>query len=126
MFLGALRERYGEDLFLTSLDGRHLRVYPLEVWLALEERLLRIPSMNPARGKLMDRFNFHGQATRLDKAGRVLIPQRLRSSANLDGEVVVMGHLDYLEIWNPADFKAKLDRDRFTEEDMRVLSELGI
>jgi MraZ protein len=125
-FLAIMREQYGEELFVTSLDGRHLRVYPLKSWLKLEERLMTVPSMTPARGKLMDRVTFFGQLAKLDKVGRVLIPQRLRQSANLDGEVVVLGFLDYLEVWNPQDFMEKLERDQLTEDDKRVLSELGI
>ncbi len=125
-FLATVRERFDEELFVTSLDGRHLRVYPLKTWLQIEERLLRVPSMSAARGKLLDRVNFFGQAARLDKVGRFLIPQRLRGGANLDGEVVVLGLLDYLEVWNPSDFAAKLAREELTEEDKRLLSELGI
>lgn len=125
-FLATLRDRYGDDLFVTSLDGRHLRVYPQKTWIEVEEKLLQIPSMTPARVKLMDRFTFYGQIAKLDKAGRVLIPQRLRSSAKLDGEVVILGFLDYLEIWNPDDFKAKLEREQFTDEDKLLLAELGI
>lgn len=125
-FLGIMREQFGDELFVTSLHGDCLRVYPLPAWLKIEERLARVPSMSPARGKLMDRVTFYGQMARLDKVGRLLIPQRLRSNANLDGEVVVLGYLDYLEIWNPEDFSTKLEREGFSDDDKKLLSELGI
>ena len=37
----------------------------------------------------------------IDKAGRILIPQYLRNSAVLDGDAVVVGVGDYIEIWSP-------------------------
>jgi MraZ protein len=125
-FLTPLRETFGDELFLTSLFGDCMRIYPLKAWLLYEKKLMRIPSMNPSRAKLLGRLTFFGQEARLDKVGRVLIPQRLRAGARLEGEVAVLGHLDYLEVWNPELYLEKLEADPLTEDDRRLLSELGI
>jgi MraZ protein len=37
----------------------------------------------------------------LDKAGRILIPQFLRQTLQVDGEVILVGADDYFEIWAP-------------------------
>jgi MraZ protein len=37
----------------------------------------------------------------VDKAGRILIPQFLRQSAQIDGTAIVVGVGDYFEIWSP-------------------------
>jgi MraZ protein len=37
----------------------------------------------------------------VDKAGRILIPQWLRSKCKLDSTVVVVGAGDFFEIWSP-------------------------
>lgn len=125
-FLVPLREKFGDELFLTSLSGSFLRLYPMPVWLKIEEKLLSIPSMTPSRAKLLDRLTYFGQESRLDKVGRIVVPQRLRESAGLNGEVVVLGYLDYLEIWDPKSFAEKLDREALTDDDNRLLSELGL
>ncbi len=39
-----------------------------------------------------------------DKQGRILIPERLQKVARLDGEALVVGALEKIEIWNPEAF----------------------
>jgi MraZ protein len=41
-----------------------------------------------------------------DKQGRILIPQNLRDFAKLDGEVVVVGVVSRIEVWNPEKHRA--------------------
>jgi MraZ protein len=62
----------------------------------------------------------------MDKSGRVLIPTLLRESAQMAGEVAVLGNLNYLEVWNNQRFLARLKAEQFTEEDHQVLGDLGI
>ena len=125
-FRTAIRDAYGAEVFLTSLDGDNVRVYPLPVWTALEERINRIPAMNPARQKLMDRVNYFGHVTTMDKQGRVLVPSLLREKADISGEVVVMGQMDYLVVWNHDVFRQRLDAEPLSTEDFEKLAELGI
>lgn len=125
-FRNYIRERYGDDLFLTSFTGENVLVYPLPEWSAMEERIQRIPSMNPSRQKLLNRVNYYGAMTGMDKQGRVLVPQLLRESADVQGEVVVMGQMSHLEVWNHETFKSQLDEAPLTDDDYRTLAELGI
>ncbi len=125
-FRNFIRERYGDDLFLTSFTGDNLLVYPLAVWSVIEERLQEIPSMNPTRRKLLNRANYFGALSTMDRQGRVLVPALLRESAHVDGEVVVMGQLNYLEVWNHAIFRERLESEPLTDADFQTLSEMGI
>lgn len=113
-------------LYVTSLTGDSVRVYPMPVWMAIEERLSRMPSTHPARMKFLDRVNYYGQVCDLDVQGRVSIPPRLRDAAGMTGEVDVLGQADFLEVWNHERFLAKLQREPFTDDDARSLSEYGI
>jgi MraZ protein len=125
-FRSAIRDKYGAEVFLTSVDGNNVRIYPLSVWASIEERINRIPAMSPARQKFMDRVNYYGHVTTMDKQGRVLIPQLLREAADMTGEVVVMGQMDYLVVWNHEIFRSRLAEEPLTEEDFEKLAELGI
>ena len=58
--------------------------------------------------------------------GRVLIPTRLRETATMNGDVDVLGQFSWLDIWNHDRFLAKLQRDPFTDDDARALSEFGL
>lgn len=125
-FRALIEEKHGTELFVTSLTGEYVRVYPMPVWLALEERLARMPSTHPARLKYLDRVNYFGQMAEIDSQGRVVIHQRLRESAGMTGEVDVLGQYDYVDVWNHERFLAKMQRDPFTDEDSRALAEFGI
>ena len=125
-FRNAIRDAYGAELYLTSITGDHVRVYPMPVWTAFEERINRIPAMNPARQKLLDRVSYFGHVTTMDKQGRVLVPPLLRETADIAGEVVVMGQMDYLVVWNHEAFRQRLGTEPLTTEDFENLAELGI
>jgi MraZ protein len=125
-FRAYLEKEYGRELFVTSLHGDSVRIYPMPVWAGIERKLGQIPSAHPSRQKYLDRVNFYGQHGELDSQGRVLIPQRLREAAHMIGEVDVFGQFDFLEVWNHERFLAKLQREPFTDDDARALSDLGI
>ena len=125
-FKSLLESKYGRELFLTSLSGEHVRIYPMPVWLEIEEKLARMPSTHPSRLRFLDRVNYFGQAAELDAQGRVLIPQRLREAATMNGEVDVLGQVNCLDVWNHDRFLTRLQRDAYTDDDARALSEFGI
>jgi MraZ protein len=113
-------------VYVTSLTGDSVRIYPMPVWLAVEQRVARMPSTHPARLKFLDRVNYFGQIGEFDAQGRLGIHGRLRDAAGMVGEVDVLGQVDYLEVWNHERFLAKLQREPFTNDDSSQLAEFGI
>ena len=126
MFRGVIQDQQGPDVFVTSLTGECVRIYPMQVWLEIELKLSRIPSNHPSRLKFLDRVNFFGQTSELDAQGRVVIPPNLRDSASIVGDVRVFGRIDYLEVWNNERFGQKLQREPWMDEDGLRLAEHGI
>ena len=125
-FRAVIQQTYGRDVFVTSLTGESVRVYPMPVWLEIEERIAKMPSTLPARMKFLDRVNFYGAVAELDDQGRVLIHPRVRDSAQMAGEVDVLGQQTFLEVWNHERLVARLTRDPFTDEDAKALADFGI
>ena len=121
-----IQEQYGRDLYVTSLNGDSVRIYPMPVWIETEKRVAQMPSTHPARMKFLDRVNFFGQVTEFDVQGRVLIPGRLREAAGMTGDVDVLGQVEFLEVWNHERFLTKLKSEPFTDDDARALAEHGI
>jgi MraZ protein len=121
-----MESKYGREVFVTSLTGEYVRVYPMPVWLEKEEKLGQMPSTHPSRLRFLDRINFFGQVAELDAQGRVLIPARLRETATMSGDVDVLGLYNYLDVWNHDRFLTKLQREAYTDEDARALSGFGI
>ena len=125
-FRTAIQKDHGSELFVTSLSGQSVRIYPMPVWSEIETRLSKMPSTHPARQKFLDRVNFYGQMAEFDVQGRVLIQQRLRDSAQMTGEVDVLGQQNFLEVWNHERFVSRLLTDPFTDDDAKALSDFGI
>lgn len=125
-FRTLLESKYGRELFLTSLSGEYVRIYPMPVWLEIEEKLGQMPSTHPARLRFLDRANYYGQHTELDTQGRIIIPLRLRDAATMSGDVDVLGQYNYLDVWNHDRFLNKLQREPYTDDDARSLSGFGI
>ncbi len=121
-----LEEKHGSAVYLTSLTGECVRIYPMPEWEAIEQRLALLPSMDPARRKFLDRTNYYGQQSSMDSQGRVLIHPLLRKSAAVVGDVVVLGYLSYLEVWELEKFQQRLLSDPYTEEDETAIAGLGI
>ena len=126
IFRGAFHDGKGPDVFVTSLTGDSVRIYPMPVWLEIERKLAAAPANHPSRLKFLDRVNYYGQASELDAQGRVVIPQLLRDSASIVGDVRVFGRIDYLDVWNEERFVQKLTREAWTDEDGMRLAEHGI
>src|SRR5271157_369349 len=125
-FKADLDEKYGQDFFVTSLDGKAVRIYPLPVWIQIEQKLAPLPSMNKAKKDFVDRTSYWGQMARADAQGRVLIPAQLRESAGMQGEVAVIGHLEeYLEVWSKERIHDPMSQ-AFPEESMNELGRMGI
>lgn len=121
-FRRVLEDRWGPDLFVTSVHGDKAMLYPLPVWEEIEQRLSALASTDPARVRFLERVNYYGQQVRLDVQGRILVPQILRDSAGVSGDVVVSGQLDHLVVWNHERFATRLQEQPFTDEDFRALS----
>ena len=125
-FRTAIESQWGQELFVTSVTGEYLRLYPMAVWVEIERKLQSVPSTNPSKARFLDRVNFFGQVVAMDKQGRVVIPPLLRDSAAMTGEVSVLGLHNHLEVWNQKRFVERLKKEPFTDEDGKVLSEFGI
>jgi MraZ protein len=125
-FKRVIDEKYGQQFYITSLDGKVAQVYPFEEWERIEQKLAGLSSFNPTKKKFLDRTNYYGQQVEMDGQGRLLLPQLLRESGQIKGEVAVLGNLTFLTVRNLELFKKEIETEKFTPEDEKTLDELGI
>ncbi|MCG3140330.1 MAG: Transcriptional regulator MraZ [Anaerolineae bacterium] len=97
-----MRELLGVSVVVTRGLERCLLVFPAADF---EKFLSGINTvgMGGADVRGLSRY-FSSKATEdsPDKQGRVNLPQVLRDHANLNGEVMVIGAFDHVELWDPA------------------------
>ena len=125
-FKRVIDEKYGTQFYITSLDGKVAQVYPFEEWERIEQKLAGLSTFNPTKKKFLDRVNYYGQVVEMDGQGRLLMPQLLRDSAQIKGEVAVMGNLTFLEVRNLEVLRKQVEEEKFTPEDESTLDKLGI
>jgi MraZ protein len=125
-FKRVIDEKYAQRFYITSLDGTVAQIYPFEEWERIEAKLASLSTFNPTKKKFLNRVNYYGQVVEIDGQGRLLIPQILRESAQIRGEVAVTGNLTYLEVRNLEAFRKEIEEQPFTDEDTKTLDELGI
>lgn len=125
-FKRVIDEKYGNQFYITSLDGKSALVYPFEEWQQIEDKLSRLSTFNPTKKKFLNRTNYYGQLVEMDGQGRLLVPVLLRDAAEIKGDVAVLGNLTFLEVRNLAGFQKEMEQNPFTAEDENTLNELGI
>lgn len=108
------RESAEQRFILIQPYPPALALYPELEWAGVEERLQDM--MRDPEGRLWV-LNVMANATEVvpDAQGRILIPQGLRDAAGLDGQALLVGAINKVEIWNPRTFEAatKVDAGKF-------------
>ncbi|MBN1483513.1 MAG: division/cell wall cluster transcriptional repressor MraZ [Chloroflexia bacterium] len=94
------RSNLEEGLVVTRGLDPCLHIYSQAEWFPLAERLSGLPLGEPAVRALRRSFFASAYACEMDKQGRVLIPAPLREYAGLEGDVVVAGLHNYIELWS--------------------------
>ena len=91
----------GGALVSKWIDGC-LALHPRAAWDALAAKVSTLP-VTDAGARTFQRHIF-GTAfeIELDRQGRLVVPGVLRTWAGLEGEAVVIGSRDHLELWAPA------------------------
>jgi MraZ protein len=125
-FRRQLESEYGPHVFITSVRGTSVHLYPVQVWEEIETALAALPKTDQVKQRFLERTSYFGQEATLDKQGRVVLPPILRESAQMVGDVVVSARLDHLEIWNRQRLVERFVDQPFTDDDYGYLSDRGI
>ena len=104
-----LREALGDSFVVSAgLDGC-LYLYSEEGWEAFSEELFeKVPQTQEGR-KLIRYFTANSAPCESDKQGRSLLPAELRSLAGITRDVVLVGALNKIEVWDKDRYEAASD-----------------
>ncbi len=90
----------GQLVITIDLDDRCLLVYPLPEWEEIERKISTAPSLNKLARRMQRILIGHASDVEVDASGRILIPPPLRTYAELDKKVVLIGQGKKLELWS--------------------------
>jgi len=100
------RERLGETFAIALGPTGCLEAYPQEVWDRKVDKIMGYDDLNPGAqdysrlilGTAEDELKF-------DQQGRVVVPSKLRTLANLEDKVLLIGCGNRLEVWAAQEYK---------------------
>ncbi|EGO61977.1 division/cell wall cluster transcriptional repressor MraZ [Acetonema longum] len=121
------REELGDSFIATKGLEKCIFVYPKAEWSNIETKLKELP-LAKAEARAFVRFFFAGAAEiECDKQGRMLLPGTLREYAALSKDVVVIGVLNRIELWDKDAWEAyNADTSQAVTEIAEQLADLGI
>jgi len=104
-----------------------LFVYPMKVWEDLAGKLGTLPVGESATRSFI-RLQLSGAIDcEIDKQGRILVPDFLKSYAGLSRNVVIAGVYNRLEIWDEKKWNEyKKNAEKNTDEIAEQLGKLGV
>jgi len=120
-FREIISTNYSTKLYITNdLFDKCLHIYPQEEWIKLEERVRPLPKSQEEVKFFMRRVIASAQEIELDKQGRILIPEAHREDAGLNSDIVIVGQIDKIELWDRKEWDAVSDPSRL---DKKVVAE---
>jgi MraZ protein len=94
-------------LYITNADfDKCLQVYPVDEWAKLQDKVRSLPKSDEAVKYFMRRVIASATECELDKQGRILIPYELRVDAGITSDIVMVGLLDKIELWDKSAWDA--------------------
>jgi len=116
-FRETLRLYDSETLIILPWWGEHLRVYPFSEWEIFQKKLTADTDEAPKnRGNIIRYIMSHSSDCSLDKQGRMLIPPQIRAQVDLKKDIVLLGVMNRVEIWDRAKWTKECDSDVLNAE----------
>jgi len=121
-FREILSSNHSSKLIITNeVFDKCLCAYAVEEWQQLIDRVNQLPQTSDAVKYYMRRVIGSAVESEIDRQGRVLLSPALRVDSGLNGEVVLLGLGNRIEIWDKAELEgvadpSKVDTKAFKEE----------
>lgn len=105
-----LTEKYGGRLVATvDFTGRCLLLYPIDEWEVIQQKVESLSSFDEASRRVQRMLIGHAHDLEMDGSGRLLLPQILRSRAQLDKHLALVGQGMKFEIWSQENWDEQAD-----------------
>jgi len=108
-----------DDTFvMTQGTDNCIDLYPMDQWQQFEQKLLHLNPFKPQDAKFIRMILQYATEDKLDSQSRILIPPNLLKYAKIEKEVLVLGTLKKIELWNPLVYEEYLKQSSETYEEI--------
>ncbi len=101
-------EANGTLVFAPGFEEINLYVYPLDEWYRLTDSFKTFSPNNKKAQIFIRRFVGGAHTVAMDAQGRLMLPKRMLEKAGIDSDLLFLGTINKLEVWNPAKYNAYL------------------
>ena len=100
-FRKSLSKKDANTFVITKGLDPCIWVYPLTEWLKIENNLRNLSSVKNINRTFVRHTTRYASSSTYDKQGRVLLTPSLVNYAGINKEVLIIGAIRKIEIWNP-------------------------
>ncbi len=109
-FREIISSNYNPKLYVVNdIFDNCLHIYPQEEWSKLEEKVRTLPKMDEDVKLFIRKVIGSAQEVEIDKQGRILVSAAQREDAGLHSEIVIVGQLDKIDLWDRKEWDAVND-----------------
>ena len=108
---------YSPKLYIVNdIFDNCLHIYPQEEWSKLEEKVRTLPKMDEDVKLFIRKVIGSAQEVEIDKQGRILVSAAQREDAALHSDIVIVGQLDKIDLWDRKEWDAVYDLSRIDKK----------
>ena len=106
-FINDVEDKKGFFIVASPVMGEHcLRLYTMTGWQPVAAKLRSEADKSKDPARYMRYFASRGEFVPLDAQNRLVVPQKLMDYAGLKKDVLMVGNVDWIEVWNVGEYRA--------------------
>jgi MraZ protein len=106
-FMNDPEDKKAMYIVASPVNGEHcLRLYTKSGWQPVEAKLRSEADKAKDPARYMRYFASRGELVLLDTQSRLVVPQKLMDYAGLKKDVLMVGIVDWIEVWNVGEYRA--------------------
>ena len=107
-----------------AVNENFLFAWSYDDFLEFAQKIKKLPALSKQRQRLSRTILAAAKPVQIDADGRMVLPEQLANSLNLEGKVMFAGQGEYFTIWNPTEFNKQAEDDMaFYDNDIEVLNQ---
>ncbi len=124
-FITTKEDSKGFFVIAGTVPGKRcLLLYTMSKWMAVAQELRIKADLAKDPAHFLRYFASRGEFAPFDKQNRIVVPQKLIDYAGLQKDVLLVGNIDWIEVWKDEEYRAEtesLDEEIGEQVRMRAL-----